>query len=120
MVAELTNVPWGFDLERQEFWYDATSAGLPRVPVEFGDGNWYETRFWMPLELERFRIEEARALVEVRSGLMVGPGKFAEDVLLPDDVDFIGTRHREAETLIRKGAFVLWERNFPRAPALAD
>lgn len=118
--AELTNVPWGFDLKSQSFWYEATPARLPYVPVEFGNGNWYAARFRMPLEFERFRPEEVRAIVKARSGVMVGPGQIAQVVLLPDDVDFISTRHREAELLIRKGAFVLWERNFPRAPALAD
>jgi len=51
----------------------------------------------------------------------VRPGRPADVVLLPDDVDFIWARHLEAEKLIRGGAYVLWERNFPRPPgASAD
>jgi len=59
--GELTNVPWGFDVKTQEFWYEADPGRLPPLPFEFRSGKWQGIRFRIPLHLERFRVEEAQA-----------------------------------------------------------
>lgn len=114
--GQLTNVPWGFDIKTQNFWFDATPAHLPPLPVEFGTRTWFGLKVCVPLELARFQIEDVRAILEARSAVLVGPRESADVVLLPDEVDFIYTRNKEAEALMQRGASVVWERNFPQPP----
>lgn len=111
-------VPWGFDLKTQKFWIHADTDKMVPLPTALRGQNWTGLRFRMPLPLHRFKPEEVRALIEFRGGTVIGAEGPVDVVLLPDRIQFCPNAWRsnntEAAAWIRKGARVLWERNFPR------
>ncbi|MBI3891242.1 MAG: hypothetical protein HY303_06900 [Candidatus Wallbacteria bacterium] len=110
--GELTNVRWGFDLQKQRIWTAAHAEEMPCVPTRFRELEWHGLRFGIPLDLERVPRETALSAISARGATSVNPGSPADVVLLPDDIDFLHGRNREAEAWIRQGAKVLPERDF--------
>lgn len=113
--VDLSNVSWGFDLKKQNFWVQPRPDRMQPMPRMFRKHDWAGVRFLVPVPLKRFRPEEVRMLVEGRGGVLAGPEGPVSVVLLPDVFTFTGSRPRntEAEKWIRKGASVLLEKNFP-------
>lgn len=112
--AELTNVGWGYDLEKREFWIHPNPTDMPPVPIVVREeADWKGRLVAIPVELEYFDRRRANEIIEYWGGHVAGPGELPEIVLLPDDIDFAWARNRDAEAWVRRGAKVLWETNFP-------
>jgi len=109
---------WGFDLATRKFWYKYNAAEAPVLPKPFRGENWTGINFRAPLQLVRYDLEEVESIVENWGGTIAGPEGPVDVVILPDSVDFCptatGSRESEAEKWLRKGARVMWERNFPK------
>jgi hypothetical protein len=114
--ATLTNVPCGYDPKARKFWVEADPAQMPPVPKHFRVMHrWPGKRFLVPLALEHHGLDLVKSEIEARGGYVVTcPEGPVDVVLLPDDVDFVWTRNKAAELWVRRGAEVLWEKNFPR------
>lgn len=112
---DLTNVPWGFDVSKQRFRIEANPEQMPPMPVPFKGRNWKGLRFGIAGPLERYLVREAKLLIELRGGQVIeNPKETVDVVLVADDVDFAWDRNQKAEAWMRRGAKVLWEKEFPR------
>ncbi len=114
MGGTLMNVPHGFDVEKQQIWIEPRPEEMPPLPVPFKTRSWKGLRFGIPYGLERFQEQEARAIVELRGGLVVEDCNEPVDVvLIADDTDFMYRRNELVERWMRQGAQVMWEKDFP-------
>lgn len=118
--SELTNVPWGYDQEKKGFWIHPSPTDMPPVPIVVrNEADWKGRLVAIPVELEYFDRRRAREIIEYWGGRLATPEERPEIVLLPDDIDFAWARNHEAEVWVRRGAKLLWERNFPY-PGVGD
>lgn len=115
VFAALTNLEaekdWGFDTKLQKFWIQPDPKTLPVRPKLFTWKRWKGLRFLIPLELQKMTMDAAKSTILWRGGMIVSRQP-ADVVVLPDDIDFIWGRNKRAESAIRNGAMLLWERNF--------
>lgn len=114
-LAKLTNVGWGYDVKKSQFWIQPDPSDMPWSPTVLREVDWKGRLVALPVDLERYDRMKARGIIESRGGYLARPGEQPDIVLLPDDVDFAWTRNRDAEAWVRRGAKVLWEKNFPDA-----
>lgn len=114
------DIPFDFDLATQTF--KIRSGELVPLPERFRQRGFEGLHVLVPVDLEGLSKQEVEWIVQKRGGSVVGAEGPVDVIVLPDRIDFCPHssrgRNRLAERWIRRGAKVLWERNFGRPGVL--
>lgn len=114
------DIPFDFDLATQTF--KIRTGELVPLPERFRQRGFEGLHVLVPVDLEGLSKQEVEWIVQKRGGSVVGAEGPVDVVVLPDRIDFCPHsyrgRNRLAERWIRRGAKVLWERNFGRPGVL--